>query len=494
MSDARATDTKSYYRQITEVDIGLIARELLGDRITQQSDRLLQCDCPHHQSQSKRSLHITLDKQGWYCFACGVGGGVLQLVEFVQSGQVTKGQSGAMPETHRQARDFLAARLGLPPLSQWGLSPEEIAEAENALGFHLRVQEALTELARYYHRRLLANSEAREWMQSRYAISSEMVEQLLIGYAANDPWKQDDQAQPGVLSWLTKERGFTLRELAATGAFHPTAQDSLLPFFEGRIVFPYWKGGRVVFLIGRRTPWTPPHPWEQGKYKKLPVHDEHNRQHIAPCIDNSVLYNEDVLLSRPQRLIITEGVTDCIALMQAGLPTISPVTVNIRQADWERLVPRIAGVKTVYVCQDNEISEAGIKGARRTAQTLSGAGLDTRLVALPLEEKHLAARRELAERFGVQAAIGPRELARQLERRPPAEIAEAERLFSESKIDVNEYFASGRTAEDFEALLAAAQTPLEFAIARLPVDAPVEERNHLLEPILAQVARIMHEG
>lgn len=484
------SDTKSYYRQITEVDIGLVARELLGDRITQESDRLLQCDCPHHQSQSKRSLHIALDKQGWYCFACGVGGGVLQLVEFIQSGAVTRGQSGVMPESHRQARDFLAARVGLPPLSQWGLSPEEIADAEATLSFHLRVQEALTELARFYHRRLLANPEALEWLQSRYCISREMIDQLLIGFAGNGAWEEDGQSRPGVLSHLTGEVGFTLRELAATGAFHPTAQDSLVPFYEGRIVFPYWKGGRVVFLIGRQTPWTPAQPWEQGKYKKLPVHDEHGRRHIAPCIDNSVLYNEDCLLRPPQRLTITEGVTDCISLMQAGFPTISPVTVNIRQADWDRLVPRLAGVKTVYICQDNELSQAGIKGALRTAQMLSAEGIDTRLVALPLEEKHRHACQQLAERFEVKAAIGPRELAKRLEGRPAQEIAEAERLLAEAKINVNEYFAAGHSAEDFEALLAAAQTPLEFAIARLSPDVPVEQRNRLLEPILEDVAAL----
>jgi len=89
------SNVKDYYRQITEVDIGEIARELLGARLTHEGARLIEADCPHHKSQSRRSLHIMLDKQGWYCFGCGVGGDVLQLVEFVRSGQVTRGQSGA---------------------------------------------------------------------------------------------------------------------------------------------------------------------------------------------------------------------------------------------------------------------------------------------------------------------------------------------------------------------------------------------------------------
>ena len=103
-------DVRNYYRQITDMDIGGLAREMLGGRVTQESGATLFCDCPNHRSQSHRSLHIMLDKQGWYCFGCGVGGDVLQLVEFVQAGVVTRGQSGVMPESHRRARDFLAAR------------------------------------------------------------------------------------------------------------------------------------------------------------------------------------------------------------------------------------------------------------------------------------------------------------------------------------------------------------------------------------------------
>ncbi|GEM_PF-6363297 len=44
-----------------------------------------------------------LDKQEWYCFGCGVGGDVLRLVEFINDGVVTRGQSGLMPESHQSA-------------------------------------------------------------------------------------------------------------------------------------------------------------------------------------------------------------------------------------------------------------------------------------------------------------------------------------------------------------------------------------------------------
>ena len=130
-----APDPQTYYRQVTDVDIGEIARELLGSRITQESRQTLFCDCPNHASQSHRSLHVSLEEQCWYCWGCGVGGDVLHLVEFVHHGVVTRGQSGRMPESHRQARDFLAARVGLPPLSKLASGKPEEAEAATRLRF-----------------------------------------------------------------------------------------------------------------------------------------------------------------------------------------------------------------------------------------------------------------------------------------------------------------------------------------------------------------------
>jgi DNA primase len=230
MTAQSSADVHSYYRQITDVDIGEVAGDVLAGRITQESQRTLQCDCPNHRSQSHRSLHIMLDKQGWYCFGCGVGGDVLQLVEFVQSGQVTRGQSGRMPESHRQARDYLAGRAGLPPLS--GLSPGDAQAAEEAHALILRVHDALTEIAEFYHQRLLANPDVLTWFREKYGIGDEMAARLKIGFAENE--------NPSIIqSLMNGPSGFTRAELAATSAFRPTAQDGLIPFFEGRIVFPY---------------------------------------------------------------------------------------------------------------------------------------------------------------------------------------------------------------------------------------------------------------
>ncbi len=253
-SNTSGTNVKEYYRLITEVDIGTVAKNLLSGRITQETNQRIMCDCPNHQSQSKTSLHIMLDKQGWYCFGCGSGGDVLQLVEFVQSGSVTSGQSGKMPESHKKARDYLAGIAGLPTLSRYGLTKKQLAETEANRRFEVRVKDAMTATARFYNAKLKESPKVLEWLKSKYAISDEMIDDLLIGFADNSK---------GIVKPLTAE-GFSMRELAAGGAFRPTGQDDLFPFFDKRIVFPYWSRGRVVFMIGRKTPWTPDKDWEKG--------------------------------------------------------------------------------------------------------------------------------------------------------------------------------------------------------------------------------------
>jgi len=90
------------------------------------------------------------------------------------------------------------------------------------------------------------------------------------------------------------------------------------------------------------------------------------------------------------------------------------------------------------------------------------------VAVLPLGEKQIAARAKLSEL--------------------PEDSPEVDALRADAKIDVNEFFASGKTAADFEAILAAAQTPLEMAIAKLQPDA--HDLPALLDPILAEVHQL----
>ena len=99
-------------------------------------------------------------------------------------------------------------------------------------------------------------------------------------------------------------------------------------------------------------------------------------------MQNSYFYGEDSLRGADY-CIITEGVADCIVMLQAGFPCISPVTVQFQNKDHQKLLSLTKGLKRVYICNDNESNEAGLKGALCTAEALENEKTEARLIQLP---------------------------------------------------------------------------------------------------------------
>jgi len=117
------------------------------------------------------------------------------------------------------------------------------------------------------------------------------------------------------------------------------------------------------------------------KYKKLLVHKD-GQEYVSHSVQNCYFYGEDSLRGSDY-CIITEGVADCISMLQAGFPCISPVTVQFREKDNQKLISFTKGLKTVYICNDNETSGAGITGALKTAEALEQAGIEAKIIELP---------------------------------------------------------------------------------------------------------------
>jgi len=514
---------KDYYQQITSQDIGQIARELLS--ITTEKSNILYCNCPKHESQTRISFQVDTTKQNWYCFGFGIGGDILHLVEFAQSGTVTKKVSGKMTDTHIQARDFLAARIGLPVLSSYGLTTEQLQELERTRLYESRVKECFTEIAIYYHEKLLetknipADDSPHHLLKKKWGLSDDIIHRLKIGYAPVESSSQN------IFTYLEK-KGFDIVEIAGTGVFTMDKDENLYPFFKNRLTFPYWSNGAVVYMIGRQTPWTEDQPWEKGKYKKSLTHNPHEHIHVAPFISNSVLYNEDILLTKPSRVIITEGVTDCISLIEHDFPTISPVTVNIKDKDWDRILTRLCGTDSVYLCLDNELSQAGFQGAYRASHRLREANKKAFIVTLPLREKQIEARRKLSEIFSldfslisdvfmpsstsssgssISTSVQSTQLTKTflLTNKTEEEKKVIQELLQDAKIDLNEWFNTGGTTDEFEELLIKAKTVLDFGIESIPVFTPPEndphqspdinftsKQNQLLMQVLTEVASL----
>ena len=178
----------------------------------------------------------------------------------------------AEPETEAEAIEAwrFARRAGLPPLSQYNIAPEQLREIEARRTEEDLVFFILTDIAEFYRQKLLKNDQALAAFKKQYGISGETIEALKIGYADND----------GLLAHLKNDCGHAQPDIMKTGCFLSDYQDNPIPFFKNRFTFPYWKQGKVVFLIGRKTRWTDENRFENSKYKKLPVRAE-SRKYIS---------------------------------------------------------------------------------------------------------------------------------------------------------------------------------------------------------------------
>lgn len=302
--------------------------------------------------QSGESLKVSKNLQSWKDFKNGPGGDVLDWIGYRAGYRDIRGSD--FPEVLRVAADLAGVELD-------GATEEEGAAAIEKADIH----NLLTEAAEIYHNNLTERPELYDYILEKWGITQETVDKLKIGYATTSRDLKD----------LDKE---TLRK---SGLVY--VNDGMLggEVFKGRIIFPYWKNGKVVYLIGRETEETPETEREKGmKYKKLLVHKE-DREYVSPAVQNSYFYGEDSIRGKGY-CVITEGVTDCISLLQAGIRCVSPVTIRFREKDIPRLVSLLKNKGVVYICNDNETNEAGIKGALATAEALEAEGIETRIIKL----------------------------------------------------------------------------------------------------------------
>ena len=288
-----------------------------------------------------------------------------------------------------------------------------LAELERISERH-RLEALLTAAAAYYHH-VLPSKLRREWYRDRYGFTDETVDRLLLGWADGHLFEH-----------VTELLGASREEALSTGLFVRRPDGAVEDFLKDRLVFPYWRRGRVVYFIGRATEHTGQEPWEQAKYKKLVGHSERH-PYVSRLVTNDAFYNEDAARGA-RELLITEGVTDCISAVQAGVACISPVTVRFRKKDRERLVSLTARAKRLVICNDNEESGAGEAGALETALALHAAGRDVRVAVIPRPE-------------------------------------------GKAKIDVNELVAT-QGADALRRVMATAKRLGEFLVERVPADTP----------------------
>jgi hypothetical protein len=269
-------------------------------------------------------------------------------------------------------------------------TPEELIALWKGEDERRKVRDTLSAIVHLCHAML--PSQIRDYLKSHYGFSDETIDLEKIGWV------------PDGLSLICREQlqHVTKKDLLLTGMFFDRkSKDYDIPaFMSQRILFPYWKDGFPGYAIGRSFGTMPidasdnekdedgPEAQEhKRKYKKLLTHSE-NYPYVSPTIVNE-LWGEDCVrfATKVKSLLIIEGITDALLAKQVGFDSIlSPITTNPPHHLRDRLYTLARKWKEVVILNDNEVGQAGAKGALRYARDCWDLGIACRIGTLPMPE------------------------------------------------------------------------------------------------------------
>ena len=303
-------------------------------------------------SQSGQSLNVDKSLQLWIDWPTQKGGDAFNWIAYRENLDIKHD----FPKIIKIAADYAGVEL----------TDDGFDYSENQ-----QIQTILTAATNWYHQQL--TDELRELITKKWGITNETIDRYKIGFA---PSKKKLFSELNTV--------FPKEELVKTGLFIQSQTGSVFDLYDGRIVFPYWKNGAVVYTIARKTEYTPDSKYEQQKFKKQFVHNK-KHEYVSKLVKNEHFYGEDSIRGT-DCCVITEGVADCLAALQNNIPCISPVTTKFRKADMEKIYDMVKEFRIVYLCNDNEISGAGLEGSISTAGYLEDRGVTVRIVHLPRPE------------------------------------------------------------------------------------------------------------
>lgn len=324
-----------------------------------------------HPSQNGQCLVIWPHTGSWKCFNCGQSGDAIDLLGVYLFGTGYRGEGDEFNQAVEEAARRAGVSLEPPTTEQLAVRTEQS-----------RVYGVLTEAAHWFNRRLAAYPDMLEHLRSNYGLKDDFINQLSIGFAPPHP--TSDGSKGGLVDHL-RGQDYSLEEMQAASIINRGGYCR----FQGRLVFPFWQAGRVIYFAARSTTHTLKNEHETypngeyKKYRKLKVGDEAN-PHISPWLTNDVLMGTDNLSLARKRgyALIVEGLPDQLAAHQAGEPALSPGTTHFTPAQLETVAHSLGGLKA-YLCFDNEESGAGERGALETALALEERGVRTYLIKLP---------------------------------------------------------------------------------------------------------------
>jgi hypothetical protein len=291
---------------------------------------------PAHGSTSGLSLKVNTAKQVYLCFNCGEAGDVFTWVMHVRG------------YTFVEALHSLAEHAGIPlpsldPVQQqhW----QQLQQERHDLEALFRVA------ADFFHEHM--THEHIDFCKEQWGLTLETIQRYKLGFAPVAP-----DALQQWLRWqhfaddAIQKSGLVIH---AGGRWHD--------FFQGRIVFPYWRDfpdkgvgspGTPLYFIGRRLDGTTPDKeWEKAKYRKQLVY---GAKHPYVSRSRTRISTGNIRYAAPDRPC-PEG--------RGGLPGCPNPSIPPLADAFPGVLPRLLQLarraQRLIICNDNEDNQAGAK-------------------------------------------------------------------------------------------------------------------------------------
>ncbi len=299
--------------------------------------------CPFHQEKTP-SFTVSAEKGLYYCFGCGEGGDVVRFLEKIEN------------LSFAEAIEQLGGRFSVQLEYEEGAGPDP-GHKDHQTRLLLVLEKAATFYQRYLWETESGRA-AREYLKER-GLDERVCRAFQVGLSP-DEWR-------GLHRRAAKE-GFTDRELEEAGLLIRQT-GKMYDRFRGRLMFPLVDHrGRVLGFGGRTL------KDETPKYLNSPEGPLYQKGHLLYG-----LYQARRAIADSDEVVVVEGYTDVLGLVQAGLANVvASMGTALTDAQIGLMMRFTSNVTFMF-----DADRAGTEAMLRSGELARGHSLRPMVAALP---------------------------------------------------------------------------------------------------------------
>lgn len=312
--------------------------DVIGSYIKlERAGNSLKARCPFHNEKTP-SFFVSLERDSYYCFGCGVKGDIFTFVEEFEG------------LDFRGALKVLADRAGVELVPE---NPKFRDERE-------KLFDVMEEATSFFEQNLSKEIEASDYLKNR-GLSDKTVKEWRIGYAPL-LWNN--------LENHLKGKGFSSNEMEKAGLIKSEGGRSY-DRFRGRIIFPIFdSSGRVIAFSGRILH----DDGKSAKYLNSPETELFSKSKVLYGFDKAKL-----AIKRMDYSILVEGQMDLIMCHQAGYANAVASSGTALTNNHLEILKRLSNRVIMAFDADN----AGFNASARAWQIALSLGMEVKIAELP---------------------------------------------------------------------------------------------------------------